>query len=1037
MARKRRSYRLFYKYFAMKKTFHFYACLLIVCLYSTVSMAQQGALPPSVSIDYEKGIELFNKQKFGAARNYFDKVAANTAGTSTLRADASKYLSFCATELQNDDAESIFSRYASAYEWHSGVNDAAFRLGSMFYNLKKYKKASVYFAKVNPEGFNADKQAEYYFFYGYSSFMENNLDKAKVCLYEIKDKDSRYTSPSLYYYSHIAYSEKNYQTAINGFEKLKADETFGSLVPYYITQCLYMQGKYDELVKYAPPLIDSVVSGRTAEMAKLIGDAYYRLNRYTEAIPFLERFAKEATPTITDNYQLAYCYYNDKRFADAIPQFESATGTKDALAQNALFHLGDCYLRTSDKKKALLAFSSASKMNFDARMQEDALFNFAVLTYETGYNPFNEALKAFSEFIEKYPNSARTDEVYQYMVAAYMNTHNYKEAMASIEKIKVKDNNIKKAMQRVAFYHGLELYNDQRYQEALAALEKSLLYADYDRALGARSSYWIAESNFRMGDYDEAINEYDRFLTSPGAFSLPEYKLAHYNIAYANFNKKDYTQAMGWFRKYIGFNSKFSGSIMSDSYNRTGDCYFIQMQYQPAIENYSKSIEIGKADKDYAMYQKAFCLGLIGQHKQKITLLAELMKQSPKSAYMDDALYESGRSYVELNDDKQATTFFKKLISSYPKGSYVPKAWLQLGLLAYNNHKNQEAIDSYKKIVDEWAGSTEYKSALTGIKNIYVEDNNVEAYIQYTDNLAGFNVSQAEQDSLSFRASENVYMAGDCNKATEGLDKYITRFPQGVFALNAHFYRGDCAMRNHKYAQALEDFTFVTSKSRNDFTEEALLNSGRLLMDTSRYAEALDVWKKLEAVAELKANLFESKVGQLRAYSKLNEHSNTLTAAKNVLTSENINPELQREALFLSAKASQALSLNEQALTDYKKVAVDVKTVEGAESEFRVCELLFATGKDAEAEKEVFRYADLNTPHQFWMAKSFLALASYYVKIKDDFQASQTLQSIIDNYGNKTDGIIEEATKMMAEINAVKEKEPGYQPKEIELKINR
>jgi len=162
-----------------------------------------------------------------------------------------------------------------------------------------------------------------------------------------------------------------------------------------------------------------------------------------------------------------------------------------------------------------------------------------------------------------------------------------------------------------------------------------------------------------------------------------------------------------------------------------------------------------------------------------------------------------------------------------------------------------------------------------------------------------------------------------------------------------------------------------------------------------------------------------------------------LATAKVVLASENINPEISREAKFLSAKASQALNLNEQALTDYKKVAADVKTIEGAEAEYRVCEILFTTGKDAEAEKEVFHFADLNTPHQYWMAKSFLALAANYVKLKDDFQASQTLQSVIDNYGNKTDGIIDEATKLLAAISKEKEKEPGYQPKEIELNINR
>lgn len=1012
--------------------------LTLLLLISPLAWSQQGALLPSVNSDYEKGFELYNKQKFGAARQYFEKVMANTASTSTLRADASKFLTYCAIELQNDDAEGVFLHYASDYDWHPGINEAALRLGSMYYNQKRYKPACTYLARVKPDALSADQQAEYYFFYGYSSFMQNDTVKARVCFYEIKDKDTRYTSPALYYYSHIAYTAKNYQTAITGFEKLKDDETFGPLVPYYITQCLYMQGKYADLVKYAPPLLDSVVSSRTAEMAKLIGDAYYRLNRYGEAIPFLERFEKESTPTITDNYQLGYCYYIEKRITDAIPRFESATGTHDELGQNALYHLGDCYLRQGDKKKALLAFGSASKMNFDKKMQEDALLNYAILTYETAYSPFNEAIKAFNQFLETYPQSVHTDEVYQYLVAAYMNTKNYKEAMASIEKIKVKDANVKKAMQRVAFYRGLELYNDQRYQEAQAAFEKSILYADFDRALGARANYWIAESHYRMNDFDDAITEYQHFITSAGSYSIPEYKIAHYNLGYAYFSKKDYPSASEWFRKYLGIANKNNANLLCDAYNRTGDCFFIQKEYSQAATYYTKSVEIGKADRDYAMYQKAFCLGLQGQHKQKITMLKDLIARMPKSNYVDDALFETGRSYVELQDEKQASSTFHKIINEYPKSSYVSKSWLQLGMIAYNDSKNADALAAYKKVVEGWAGSPEARSALTGIKNIYVEENNIEDYIKFTDGLGGYaSVSTVEQDSLSFIAAENLYMKNDCEKASEALNKYVSRFPEGNFIVDVRFYRGDCAMRGGKTADALSDFTFVASKPNNAFTEDALLNIGRIQMNDTHYAEALDAWKKLETTAENKENIAEAKLGELRAYSKLNENSNVLTSAKAILETENVSPEVQREARFLSAKASQSLNQNEQALSDYKIVAKDVKTIEGAEAEYRVCELLNASGKQKEAETEIFHFIDLNTPHQYWMAKSFLLLADIYLQKKDEFQASQTLQSVIDNYGTPSDGIIDEAKKKLAEISTAKEAKPGYEQKDIELKIKR
>ncbi len=45
-----------------------------------------------------------------------------------------------------------------------------------------------------------------------------------------------------------------------------------------------------------------------------------------------------------------------------------------------------------------------------------------------------------------------------------------------------------------------------------------------------------------------------------------------------------------------------------------------------------------------------------------------------------------------------------------------------------------------------------------------------------------------------------------------------------------------------------------------------------------------------------------------------------------------------------------------------------------------------------------------------------MLLADIYHSIGDDFQATNTLQSIIDNYENKDDGIVKDATKMKALI---------------------
>ena len=116
-------------------------------------------------------------------------------------------------------------------------------------------------------------------------------------------------------------------------------------------------------------------------------------------------------------------------------------------------------------------------MDFDPKIQQDALFNFAKVTFELSLNPFNEAIRAFELYIRTYPAADNVDEAYNYLVMAYLGTRNYSMAMTSIEKIKKRDENIDKAHQKVAFYRGLELYKNLRFDEAVDALEISLEYA--------------------------------------------------------------------------------------------------------------------------------------------------------------------------------------------------------------------------------------------------------------------------------------------------------------------------------------------------------------------------------------------------------------------------------------------------------------------------------------------------------------------------------------------------------------------------------
>ena len=915
-------------------------------------------------------------------------------------------------------------------------------MGKFQYRKKKYGDAIRWFLKLNKDKLNEEEIAEYYFKLGYSYFRIRSYDKASSAFYEIKDINTKYTGPAIYYYSHIAYQDENYETALQGFQRLSNNETFAPIVPYYITQIYYLQGRYDEVLEYAPDLLEKASDKRAPEIAKVIGDSYYKKKEYGNAAEYLQQHADSKKAQRKDYYQLAYCYYHINQYDSAAVNFEKVFTETDQLAQNAYFHLADCYIQLDEKNKARLAFEFASKLDFDLEIKEEALFNYAMLTYELYHSPFNEAIGAFHEFIDTYPDSERLDEAYNFLVMAYLYTSNYKEALSSLEKLSEKDHGMKEAYQKVAYYRGLELFNNLKYQKAVETFDKSLQYSGYNRAIKAQANYWKAEAYYQLEEYDKAIESYNEFLLTVGAFQLDEYNLAHYNIGYSYFKLKDYPNAIQWFRKYIGFTKNAETKTVADTYNRIADSYFISRTYWVAIENYDKAIEIGLLDKDYALFQRGFSLGLLIRPEKKINTLQQLLDEHPESAYVDDALYEMAKGYMDLQQADMAFAKYLKIVDEYPSSSYVKKSLVNLGLLSYNKDENQEALKYYQRVVAEFPGTDEAKNALIGIKNIYVDLNDVDTYFAYVNSLGEFaDISVSEQDSLTYISAEKLYMAGDCDKSVLQFNDYLSKFPEGSFVLNANFYIADCYYKRGNIEGALKSYNYVIDKPKNTFTEQALIAAATISYEMGDFEKAIEDYIKLDQVAEVNSNLIESRVGQMRANYQLNNYNKVIEAADKVLHTEKISEELKREAHYKKGKALYAGNNMELALDEFRIISEEVNSSEGAESKYLICELYFNDDQLDVAETEIFDFAAQNTSQEYWLAKTFILLADIYLKKGDQFQAKHTLKSIVDNYNpDAKDEIVKSATEKynaLIEDEKLKLKETETDTLEIDFSENK
>ena len=997
--------------------------------------AQKPAIYLDADKDYKHAVELLYKEKYAAAQHNFDLVL-NRLGInnqSELRVNSEYYHALCALELFNKDAEYLLSAFVKKNPESIKVKDAYFQLGKYSYRKGSYEKAIEWFNKIDVSDLSKNEKNEFNFKNGYCYFKSDKPEEASKQFYEIKDSESEYFAPASYYYAHIAYNQKNYQTALEGFKKLESDENFGKIVPFYIAQIYYVQGKYDDLLAYAPAIVDSSKTKRSEEIARLIGDAYYRKEEYGKAIPYLEKYNANATgnPSREDNYQIGYAYYRTQNYSKAQKLFDGVASEKDQLGQVAAYQMADCYVKLDQKMYARNAFRVASENDFDKEITEDALFNYAKLAYELSFDPFHEAILAFEQYIDKYPSSTRRDEAYEFLLKVYTTTKNYAAALKALDKIANKDIRIQEAYQLNAFNRGVELFNQKKFDESRIYFDLSSKYP-IDNSIVAQCKYWKAESFYQTNQYEEAIENYTAFYTTSGAVNTKVFKEADYNIGYCYFKTKDYSQSGNYFRRYIDSNP-VDKRKKNDAYLRTGDCYLVAKNYEQSQIYYQNAVQLGIVNTDYALFQKAMLYGYQEKFAEKAAELEKLIKNYPSSPNIVSAKYELGDTYFMMNKLDNAQIYFKDIITNNIGSPYMKKSLLKSGLVLYRKEDFNGAIAAFKKVVSEFSKDDVSREALRSLQSVYVDIGKVDEYSQWISSMPNYDISTATLDSLNYQAAENLYSDGNCEKSSLAFGKYLAKFSNGVFALNANYYKAECDYKAKKYAEALQGYNYVIAQPANKFSEPSLLGAATINYANKEYKSALDNYIGLEKAAEFTPNVLEAQIGQLRCFYFLKDYAGALPFADKVIENKNTPDNILMEAKLFKAKMNFENEDFEKAKIDFQWIVSKSNSSFGAESKYRLCEIAFKQDKLDNCETQIFELVKKYPSFDFWKIKSFLLLSDVYLKRKDIFQAKATLQSVIDNA--KDENLLTQAKDKLRAIEDAESLQDKEQTKPMEIEI--
>jgi TolA-binding protein len=981
----------------MKKS---YLLIAIITLTHT-GFTQQTAFYKDPGSGFQEAKEYFQKEQYSLAYPLFKDLQEHIRETDRVNLPVSSqeieyYFTVCA--LKQNEGRSIDKAitYIEIEKNTARAQMMNFHLGEYYYRNQQFSNAASRYEQTNIVNLSNREIADMKFHQGYSYFTLQRFAQAKPLLNSIRTirDDPNYIDAN-YYYGYLAFRDRQYTDALESFKIVENEKNYSTVVPYYIAQIYYIQGRKEEAIAYVQ---NKLKGGNTQyydmELKQLIGHAHFERKEYAMALPYLEDYVSKTKKARREElYELAYCHYQANQLNKAIEGFKQLSGREDSLSQHAMYLLGDAYLKTNQKTNARNAFLFCASNSSNPTQREISRYLYAKLSYELGYQ--DEALNSLRSFLADYPSSAYNSEARELLVDVLANTNNYRDAQVLLEGLSNPSQNAKRLYPRILYGRATEMINDGRLAEAEALLDKALKDPNNGSVLPFLN-FWKGELAYRNNKLDDAIRYYNAYKDAGSpAQGEANGNTIRYNLGYCYLRKENYPAALSFFEP-LGRNPALnSNPLTQDAYIRTADCYYMNRDFSKAKAMYDNVIKLSWPAEDYATFQVAMIAG-IRSSNEKISLLNTMNRKFPVSPLVTDANMEIANTYLADQRYRDAIPFLNNVLKGN-NTTIKPQAYLKTGIAYYNLDNNTEALKQFKTLVTQYPNSPEAEDALDNVKVIYVEDGKPGEYADFM-RQAGKPISVSTEDSLMYAAAFKLYQEGSVNNALNSFTSYLQRFPDGAFNIDANFYKGEIFNTKKDWNNALMGYESVAADAPNKFAERAALAAARIyFFELKNYARSEQFFELLKQYSSNQETTLEAMRGLLRSQYQLKEWEAAEANAKELVAAKGSSSDDKALANMAIAKNYQIKGQYDLAIANYKSVVLLNKAALAAEARYEIASSWFTVNKLNDAEKAAFEVINKSGSYDYWVTKAYILLGDVYYAQKDYFNAKATFQSIVDN----------------------------------------
>lgn len=962
------------------------ASALSLILQAATTLASAQDVKPS----FAQALLLYENGMYERARAIFE--------TCKEEPTANAYAVLCAIKLRSNDADKLFDRYQASATEDFYKAQMHYERAISFFDQCQYSSAAAEFNAVDTAHVSAMRSAEIVFKRGLCAYEMQDYALAQQYFTKVDAMPvGDYTSTARYLLAYMDYTAGAFPSAERWFALAGQDPQYKEVADFFIVDCEFNLKNYDYVIEQGLPIFELSSAERRMRLARMLSESYLIKGDKENAYKFYD-LSSHQNMTRADYFFAGSVLYAVKNYAEAIDNFTKMTDRTDALGQVAEYQLANCYLETRNNVAAMYAFEAASKLSHDPRIQEDAMFNYAKLTFDLNKDP-----GGFNRYIQSYSTTTKGDMIYGYMALAALYSRDYAAAVEAYNHIDDLDRDMQSNYIKANFLRASQLMSSGAWKDAIPCLKSTAYYLSKTDPLNQYSRYCLAEAYFRSENPSMARGQYMDLYNESALYDSSEGALLSYNIAYCYLSEADWSNASKWFDRYVA-----EGALLfrEDALTRRADCDFARKDYKAAINSYQSVLsEFFTPGNIYPYYRQALSYGLSGNLSRKAQVLSNVEKASTQSALYPEAMYELGATYLELKDYSAAARVFTKLRSTSQDSSYVAKSLIGLGMVSRNSGNYEKALEHYKSVVALLPGSEYSEDALLAIESIYQHLKQPEKYLEYMEENALKNkLTEADRELMYFNTAEQVYLSGNPQQAVLSLQKYIETYPNGAKLAQAYFYLADTYKTLDNKEKAVETFAKAIERGADDsFTESSRLGYASLSYSLERYQDAYNGYYDLLRSARLDANRSVAKIGMMRAAYRAKMYDNAIEACAAVLLMQDLSSELKREAEYIQAKSYLSTSRRDDALKLFKSLSAQSTTDEGAEASYILIQDIYDNGRFEAVESEVYTFAQNCGSQSYWLAKAFVVLGDSFLARGLSEQAKATYESIIDGYEPRDD----------------------------------